>query len=45
MYRKLKYEEKKLSRRTQTKALRNNSMVGIILNLSLVYAGMLVTKK
>ena len=37
--------KKKLSRRTQTKALRNDSMVGIILNLSLVYAGILVTNK
>ena len=35
--------KKKIVQKNWTKALRNNSMVGIILNLSLVYAGMLVT--
>ena len=37
--------KKIVKKNLETKALRNNSMVGIILNLSLVYAGMLVINK
>ena len=36
---------KKIVKKNLDKTLRNNSVVGIILNLSLVYARMLVTNK
>ena len=37
--------KKKIVKKNLDKSLRNNSMVGIILNLSLVYAEILVTNK
>ena len=37
--------KKKIVKKNLDKCLRNNSMAGIIFNLSLVYAGILVTNK